>query len=87
MVNTAVWGCICNGLKRRASSIGVGGCCHFPGEVDLGLVDARLLAAFLHHRVFWVVGVTGGDTYQWVAWRRPLLTALLCHLLDVIIVR
>ncbi len=86
MVDAGIRGGVCDSLKRGPGTVGVGGCRHFPGEVHLCLVDARLLAALLHHRVFGVVRITGGDTHQRVTWRWRLLTALLCHLLDVIVV-
>lgn len=74
-------------LEGRSGSVGVGGRRHLPGEVHLRLVDTRLLAALLHHRVFGVVGVAGGDAHQRVAGRRQrLLAALLGHLLDVVVV-
>lgn len=74
-------------LEGRAGSVGVGGRRHLPGEVHLCLVDARLVAALPHHRVFGVMGVAGGDAHQRVAGRRQrLLAALLGHLLDVVVV-
>lgn len=86
MVDAGVWGGVCDCLKGRPGTVGVGGRRHLPGEVNLGLVDARLLAALLHHRVLGVVRVAGGDAHQRVTRRGRLLTAFLGHLLDVIIV-
>lgn len=77
---------VCDRLEGGPGAVGVGGRRHFPGEVNLSLVDARLLAALLHHRVFGVMGVAGGDAHQRVTWRGSLLTALLRHFLDVIVV-
>lgn len=73
-------------LEGGPGTAGVGGRRHLPGEVNLGLVDSCLLTALLHHRVFGVMRVTGGDTHQGVTRRGRLLTALSGHLLDVIIV-
>jgi len=73
-------------LEGGAGAAGVGGRCHLPGEVDLALVDAGLLAALLHHGVLGVVGVAGRDAHQGVARRGRLLAALLGHLLHVVVV-
>lgn len=86
MVDAGIWGGVCHCFEGGASPVGVSGRRHFPWEVNLGLVDARLLAALLHHRVLWVVRITRGDAHQGVAWRGQLLTALFCHLLDVVVV-
>lgn len=86
MVDAGIWCGVCDCLEGGPGTAGVGGRRHFPGEVNLGLVDAGLLAALLHHRVLGVVRVTGGDAHQRVTWRRCLLAALLGHLLDVIVV-
>lgn len=86
MVDAGIRGGVRDCLEGGAGPVGVGGRCHLPGEVNLGLVDAGLLAALLHHRVIGVVRVTGGDTHQRVPWRGRLLAALFCYLLDVIIV-
>lgn len=86
MVDAGIWGGVCDCLEGGPCPAGVGGRRHFPGEVNLGLVDARLLAALPHHGVLGVVRVTGGDAHQRVTRRGHLLTALLGHLLDVIIV-
>lgn len=77
---------VCDRLEGGPGSAGVGGRRHFPGEMNLGLVDSCLLTVLLHHRVFGVVGVTGGDAHQGVTRRGRLLTALSGHLLDVVIV-
>lgn len=86
MVDTGVRGGVCDRLEGGSGTAGVGGRRHFPGEVNLRLVDARLLTALLHHGVLGVVRVAGGDAHQRVTWRGHLLTAFLCHLLDVIVV-
>lgn len=86
MVDAGIWGGVCDCLEGGPGTAGVGGRRHFPGEVNLGLVDARLLAALLHHGVLGVVRVTGGDAHQGVTWRGRLLAAFLGHLLDMIIV-
>lgn len=86
MVDAGIRGGVCDCLEGGPRAVGVGGCRHFPGEVNLGLVDSRLFTVLPHHRVLGVVGVTGGDTDQRVTWRGSLLTAFLGHLLDVIIV-
>lgn len=86
MVDAGVRGGVGHGLERGASSAGVRGRRHLPRKVDLGLVDSRLLAALLHHRVLGVVGVAGGHAYQRVAGRGSLLASFFGHLLDVIVV-
>lgn len=86
MVDAGIWGSVGDCLEGGSGTAGVRGRRHFPGEVNLGLVDARLLTALLHHRVLGVVRVTGGDADQRVAWRWHLFTAFLRHLLDLIVV-
>lgn len=63
MVNAGIWCGVCDSFKGRTGTIGVSGRRHFPREVDLGLVYARLLTTLLHHRVFGIVRVTGGDAH------------------------
>lgn len=86
MVDASIRGCICDRLKGGSGAAGVSGSRHFPREVNLGLVDSRLLTALLHHRVLGVVRVTGCDTHQRVTWRGSLLAALFDHLLDMIVI-
>lgn len=86
MVDTGIRGGVCDCLEGGSGTAGVSGCCHFPGEVNLGLVDACLLTALLHHRVLGVVRITRGYAHQRVTWGGHLLTAFLCDLLDMIVV-
>ena len=86
MVDAGIRGGVCDCLEGGPGTTGVGGRRHFPGEVNLSLVDAGLLTALLRHRVLGVVRVTGGDAHQRVTWGGRLLAALLGHLLDVIVV-
>lgn len=86
MVDTGVGGGVGDRLKGGSGPVGVSGRRHLPGEVNLCLIDARLLAALLHHRVLGVVWITGGHAHKGVTGRGHLLAALLRHLLDVIVV-
>lgn len=87
VVDAGVWGGVCDCLEGGPGTVGVGRCCHFPREVNLGLVDACLLTALLHDGVLGVVRVTGGDAHKRVSRGGHLLAAFLCHFLDVIVVR
>ena len=87
VVDAGVGRAVGDGLEGRAGAAAVGGRGHLPGEVHLGLVDARLLAPAPGHRVLRVVGVAGGHAHQGVARRRGLLTALRRHLLHLVVVR
>lgn len=73
-------------LKWRPGSTAVSGCCHLPAKMNGGLVDAGLLAVLSHYWVLRIMGVTRGHTDQRVTWRWRLLTVLLRHLLDIVVV-
>lgn len=82
MVDAGKRGRVRHRLEGRPGAVGVGGSCHLPGEVNLGLVDAGFFTARPHHRELWVAGVAGGDAHQRVTGGRRLLPAVL----DVIVV-